>query len=138
MDSFDDETAKTQLRVEAEADFVTHSLGHAFDGCEDEEQVDIPYHLVLRKHVLLHVSLEFRCFVRKRRLIGICQRDLNHYDFLFKDNMQQRLRKAIQAFFDNKLKDTFPDDNFSFDVYIPPPHNRVWLVDISPCQRLTV
>lgn len=114
------------------SDFVTYDLEQAFDGCEDQEQIEIPYHLVLRKHVLLHVSLEFRCFVRQRRLVGICQRDLNHYDFLFKDDMQDRLQKQIQSFFDEKLRDTFPDENFAFDVYIPPPHNRVWLIDINP------
>ncbi|KAF2097073.1 cell cycle control protein Cdc123, partial [Rhizodiscina lignyota] len=119
------------------SDFVTHDLEHAFDGCEDDEQIDIPYHLVLRKHVLMHVSLEFRCFVRKRRIIGTCQRDLNHYDFLFKDNMQEKLRRVIQNFFDDKLRATFPDENFAFDVYIPPPHNRVWLVDINPWARRT-
>lgn len=114
------------------SDFVTHDLEQAFDGCDDDEEIDIPYHLALRKHVLLHASLEFRCFVRRRRLIAICQRDLNHYDFLGKDNMQQRLRKAIQTFYDDKLKDNFPDESFAFDVYIPPPHNRVWLIDINP------
>ncbi|MBE7181950.1 MAG: hypothetical protein INR71_12225 [Terriglobus roseus] len=120
------------------SDFVTHDLEHAFDGCVDADDdeadaaTDIPYHLVLRKHVLMHNSLEFRCFVRARRLIAISQRDLNHYDFLFKDNMKQRLRAAVQSFFDLRLRDTFPDENFAFDVYVPPPHNRVWLVDVNP------
>ena len=37
-------------------------------------------------------------------------------------------------FFDEKLKNTFPDDNFVFDVYIPRPKEgqRVWLIDINP------
>jgi len=26
----------------------------------------------------------------------------------------------------------FPDPNFTFDVYMPPPHERVWLIDINP------
>lgn len=118
------------------SDFVTHDLEQAFHGCEDNEQVDIPYYLVLRKHALFHNSLEFRCFVRNRRLIAISPRDLNHYKFLAADNMQQRLGKVIQSFFDTKLKDTFADDSFAFDVYIPPPHNRVWLIDINPwCIR---
>lgn len=120
------------------SDFVTHDLEHAFDDCiETDEPVPIPYHLVLRKHVLMHNSLEFRCFVRDRQLIGISQRDLNHYAFLFKDNMQTKLRDEIQKFFDIRLRDTFPDDSFVFDVYIPPPHNRVWLVDINPWAKRT-
>lgn len=121
------------------SDFITHDLEHAFDDCVDDSSesaeapktiADIPYHLVLRKYILLNPSVEFRCFVRRRKLVALCQRDLNHFDFLF--NMQDKLRDQIQHFFDQKLKSTFPDDNFVFDVYIPPPHNRVWLIDINP------
>ncbi|OAX79100.1 cell division cycle protein 123 [Emergomyces africanus] len=133
------------------SDFVTHDLEHAFDGCvsdteeeeeEEEEEEDkekqeraqtktrIPYHLVLRKYITLNPALEFRCFVRDRQLLCLCQRDLNHFDFLF--SLRDDLRDKIQTFFDIRLRDTFPDPNFVFDVYVPPPHNRVWLMDINP------
>ena len=116
------------------SDFVTHDLQHALDDTEDgdskAESSEIAYHLVLRKWIVLNPSVEFRCFVRDRKLIAICQRDLNHFDFLFK--MEDKLRQTIQDFFDLKLRDTFPDANFTFDVYIPPPHDRVWLVDFNP------
>ncbi|KAH8695095.1 cell cycle control protein Cdc123 [Talaromyces proteolyticus] len=123
------------------SDFITHDLEHAFDDT-DLEPVDnlaseaiadhkkIPYYLVLRKYFNLNPSLEFRCFVRDRKLLCICQRDLNHFDFLFP--MRDMLRSRIQSFFDDKLNDTFPDSNFVFDVYVPPPHERVWLIDINP------
>jgi hypothetical protein len=118
------------------SDFITHDLEHAFDDCVDEgPSPEIPYHLVLRKWVQLNPSLEFRCFVRNRQLIAICQRDLNHFDFLFK--MEDRLRDKIQSFFDTSLRDKFPDDSFAFDVYIPPPHNRVWLIDVNPWAQRT-
>lgn len=114
------------------SDFVTHDLEQAFDGCEGNQQSDeIPYHLVLRKNITAFVnSLEFRCFARARTLLCMCQRNLNHYDFL--RSLMPTLRPLIQEFFESKLKDTFPDDNFVFDVYIPPPHQRVWLIDINP------
>lgn len=115
------------------SDFVTHDLAHAFDDTVDGgsgADQDIPYHLVLRKWITLNPSVEFRCFVRDRRLIALCQRDLNHFDFLF--NMQDKLRDTIQDFFDIRLRDTFPDPNFTFDVYVPPPHDKVWLVDVNP------
>jgi hypothetical protein len=113
------------------SDFVTHDLEHAFDDCvEDGPSPEIDYHLVLRKYVQLNPSLEFRCFVRNRQILGICQRDLNHFDFLFK--MQDKLRERIQDFFEDKLKDSFLDPDFAFDVYIPPPHDRVWLIDVNP------
>lgn len=96
---------------------------------------EIPYHLVLRKFVNFNPSLEFRCFVRNRILLCLCQRDQNHFDFLFP--MRDALRDRIQAFFDDKLKDTFPDPNFVFDVYVPPPHQRVWLIDVNPWAERT-
>lgn len=117
------------------SDFVTHDLEHAFDDTDPDADPpmtpeSIPYHLVLRKAFEMNPSVEFRCFVRHRKLIGLCQRDLNHFDFLFK--MQSRLQSKIQEFFDVRLRDTFPDENFVFDVYIPAPHERVWLVDVNP------
>jgi hypothetical protein len=120
------------------SDFVTHDLAHAFDDTADQSaspDPEIAYHLVLRKWINLNPSVEFRCFVRNRQLIALCQRDLNHFDFLF--NMQDKLRQTIQDFFDSKLRDTFPDPNFTFDVYIPPPHDRVWVVDFNPWAMRT-
>jgi hypothetical protein len=118
------------------SDFVTHDLEHAFDDTIDSaeqsmQSIDIPYHLILRKTVPhFNPSVEFRCFVRNRKLLCIGQRDLNHYSFLFK--MESKIQSLIQEFFDVRLRDTFDDDNFVFDVYIPAPYSRVWLVDINP------
>jgi len=120
------------------SDFVTHDLAHAFDDTVDqgsEGGQEIPYHLALRKWITLNPSVEFRCFVRDRRLIALCQRDLNHFDFLF--NMQDKLRDAVQGFFDLRLRNSFPDANFTFDVYVPPPHDKVWLVDVNPWAQRT-
>ncbi|KAJ5139326.1 uncharacterized protein N7515_004174 [Penicillium bovifimosum] len=126
------------------SDFVTHDLDHAFDDCVpdtntpstvDSPLPEIPYSLVLRKYVNFNPSLEFRCFVRNRVLLCITQRDQNHFDFLFP--MRDMLRSRIQSFFDEKLKTTFPEDNFVFDVYIPAPHQRVWLIDINPWAQRT-
>ncbi|KAK5137059.1 hypothetical protein LTR08_001068 [Meristemomyces frigidus] len=117
------------------SDFVTHDLEHAFDDCVDSpdstlSQDDIPYHLVLRKHFQMNPSVEFRCFARGRKLLCMCQRDLNHFDFLL--NMESKLQSLIQQFFHVRLRDTFPDENFTFDVYVPAPYNKVWLVDVNP------
>ncbi|KAL8847333.1 MAG: hypothetical protein Q9221_007616 [Calogaya cf. arnoldii] len=120
------------------SDFVMHDLEQVFDDCvpsesnsSDSSQDSIPYHLILRKTIpALVPSLEFRCFVRSRTLLCLCQRDLNYYDFL--PDLVPTFRPLIQTFFDDKLKNTFEDENFVFDVYIPPPHQRVWLIDINP------
>lgn len=129
------------------SDFITHDLDHPFDDCvpdntdettpstEDSPLPEVPYSLVLRKYVNFNPSLEFRCFVRNRVLLCMTQRDQNHFDFLFP--MREMLRSRIQSFFDDKLKDTFPESNFVFDVYLPQPHTRVWLIDINPWAQRT-
>lgn len=92
---------------------------------------NFPYRLVLRKTVpAMITSLEFRCFVNARKILCICQRDLNYYDFLAP--LVPKFLPLVQTFFNTSLKDAFPDENFVFDIYIPPPHTRVWLIDINP------
>lgn len=126
------------------SDFITHDLEHPFDDCVPDTSYspapistppEVKYNLVLRKYVNFNPSLEFRCFVRNRVLLCICQRDQNHFDFLF--DLRDTLRSRIQSFFDEKLKDSFPDSSFVFDVYIPAPHQRVWLIDINPWAERT-
>ena len=136
------------------SDFITHDLEQVFDGCEDESEdesdsakedeegsVDksfskVPYHLILRKTIpAFNPALEIRCFVRSRHLLCMCQRDLNHFDFL--PRLIPRLRSLIQEFFDKNLERSFPEENFVFDVYIPPPHDRVWLIDVNPWAQRT-
>ncbi|MCJ1385134.1 hypothetical protein MMC17_008253 [Xylographa soralifera] len=142
------------------SDFITHDLEQAYDGClEDADDItplqpsssssqqpestnskdpSIPYYLVLRKTIpALITSLEFRCFVRRRCLLCICQRDLNHYAFL--PSLLPTLKSLIQDFFEQKLQSTFPGENFVFDVYIPQANERgrVWLIDINPWAQRT-
>ncbi|KAK6584638.1 hypothetical protein PZA11_002862 [Diplocarpon coronariae] len=115
------------------SDFITHDLEHAFDDCADDDsfkQEDIPYVLVLRKWFKVNPSCEFRCFVRDKMVIGICQRDLNHFEFLFP--LKDRVRDTVLEYYEKMLKDTFPDGSFVFDVYLPEPYDKVRLVDINP------
>lgn len=115
------------------SNFITHDLDHAFDGTVSTTTTSSSSNgaaalglgfqpvLVLRSFFTPHQALEFRCFVKQRSLVAIAQRDLNHYNFL------QRLRPAIAArakdLFDSRLRFTFPDGNFVFDVYIPEVHS---------------
>lgn len=115
------------------SDFITHDLEHALEGCIDT--AEIPYHLVLRKSFVLNPSLEFRCFVRDRRLIAISQREMNHFDFL--SGLREDFKAKIEDFMEDHLLPNFPDPNFVFDVYIPPPHKKVWLIDINPWAQRT-
>ena len=113
------------------SDFVTHDLDHAFDDTfEDGSAPPIPYHLVLRKAFNLNPALEFRCFVRNKTLLAISQREMNYFAFLFE--LRPSLLDKIRTFLRDHVLPNFPDKSFVFDVYIPPPHDRVWLIDINP------
>ncbi|KAF3925612.1 hypothetical protein ABW21_db0206038 [Orbilia brochopaga] len=121
--------------------FVTHDLEHVFDDTVDTpdedgellQMSDIAYALVLRKWVDVIPSVEFRCFVKDRELVGITQRDMNHYKFL--EEGQDEFMDLIEPFFEKHLQTTFPDPNFVFDIYVPKTVDtaaRVWLMDINP------
>jgi len=115
------------------SDFITHDLEHAFDDCAEDltiKREDIKYVLVLRKWFKVNPSCEFRCFVKDRRVAGICQRDLNHFEFLLP--LKERITGTILEYFDTTLKRTFPEGDFVFDVYLPQPYDRVRLMDINP------
>lgn len=84
----------------------------------------------------MNPSLEFRCFVKSRVLVGISQRDhLNHYTYL--GELKDSLGYEIEEFFENYLQDSFPDDSFVFDVFVPEPYDRVFLIDINPWAPTT-
>lgn len=111
--------------------FVSHDLDHAFDDTLDIGEAPlIPYSLILRPYFKINTAFEFRCFVRDRILVGITQREL-----IFKNyspSLLAAIQNTIQDFFEEKLKYTFPDSCWTFDVYLPEPHDRVRLVDINP------
>lgn len=120
------------------SDYINHDMYHAFDEAVDYDAQNPPsfnLELVLRKWVDINPSMEFRCFVRDRKLIAITQRDLNYYSFL--DDLKDELSEKIGVFFDDVLMTKFDSNSFVFDVYIPRPFNRVMLIDINPFQKST-
>ncbi|RKF83349.1 Cell division cycle protein 123 [Golovinomyces cichoracearum] len=114
------------------SDFITFDLEHPFDETVEKEGIsneNIEYILVLRKWFPINPSSEFRCFVRNRTVIAICQRDLNYYDYLSK--IKDTIRDAIMNFFKEIFRKTFPEPDFVFDIYLPEPFDRVRLIDIN-------
>ncbi|CAI0654435.1 unnamed protein product [Colletotrichum noveboracense] len=117
--------------------FVSHDLEHAFDDTV-ASSANRPFQpvLVLRPFFAPNPALEFRCFVKHRALIGLCQRDWNHYPFL--DGLRSALVSKIEDFFEDRLRFTFPDGSFVFDVYVPGDSDsydelgKVRLIDINP------
>ncbi|OTA98857.1 hypothetical protein M426DRAFT_68974 [Hypoxylon sp. CI-4A] len=130
------------------SNFITYDLEHAFDDCtptRNNPSSSPPSNgttpsfkpvLVLRSYFNPHTAMEFRCFVKHRNLIGISQRDLHFYEFL--DSLKPDIVARVTQLFNNKLRYTFPDGNFTFDVYIPEgeddgdgPLSRARLIDIN-------
>ncbi|KAK9468963.1 D123-domain-containing protein [Lipomyces arxii] len=121
------------------SNFITHDLLRPFDDCTDATYHQLPHHeveLVLRKWVEFNPAMEFRAFVRNRTVLGMSQRAEHHYQFL--EPLNTQIKDLILDFFDDNLRQTFPDENFCFDVYIPKPETRrVWLIDINPFAQKT-
>ncbi|WEW61524.1 hypothetical protein PRK78_007014 [Emydomyces testavorans] len=149
-------TANDVYLVLKSSRFIANDLDRAFAGCVTEptesfdgeqdprgrsdnvisvahDESKIPYHLVLRKYVNVNPALEFRCFVRSRRLVCLCQRNFKFHDWLHV--IKDKILRAIQEFFDKHIRDTFPDPDFVFDVYVP--QDRVWLMDFGTFSQNT-
>ncbi|TIC06692.1 midasin [Wallemia mellicola] len=113
------------------SDFVAGELaGQAFEGCVDSPPETIEWELALKQHIEISRNQEFRVFVRDNKIAGICQRDLNFYEFLQEEETQENIRNLIKTFWDENVKETFPNDNYVMDVYINQ-HDRVIIVDFN-------
>lgn len=115
------------------SNFITHDLEHAFDNTvatatstsastnssSTSSTANLGFQpvLVLRAFFNPYTSMEFRCFVKQRSLVAITPRDPNFYKFLL--DLRPAIISRVKGLFDAKLRPTFPDDNFAFDVYIP-------------------
>ncbi|KAI0976309.1 D123-domain-containing protein [Xylaria arbuscula] len=120
------------------SNFITYDLEHAFDDCTPTVNSTVnpaPFKpvLVLRSYFNPHTAMEFRCFVKHRNLVAISQRDLNYFEFL--QPLKADIVARVYQLFNSKLRYTFPDGNFVFDVYIPEgedePLSRARLIDIN-------
>ncbi|KAG1150679.1 hypothetical protein G6F37_001768 [Rhizopus arrhizus] len=111
------------------SDFINHDLNHAYDDCQDPPTTR-KFDLVLRKWYDLQPSMEFRCFVKNQDIIGICQRDLNYYDFL--PAMKDDIELLIYRFFEEHVVEQFDSLNYVFDVYVQRSNQKVYLMDFNP------
>eukprot|EP01006_Ploeotia_vitrea_P046998 TRINITY_DN67078_c4_g1_i1.p1 TRINITY_DN67078_c4_g1~~TRINITY_DN67078_c4_g1_i1.p1 ORF type:complete len:340 (-),score=203.87 TRINITY_DN67078_c4_g1_i1:32-1051(-) len=131
------------------SDFIARDLSHAYDECDthslglrethDVSKADKPpppeeesaFHLVLRRWSNLHPSREFRCFVRGRRLVAVCQRDYTqHFEELNESDARRTFVKLIGDFFRNKVRDKFELRDYVFDAYVDR-KLKVFLVDFG-------
>jgi hypothetical protein len=101
------------------SDFISHDLNYPYENALDLSiscSVD-QYFLVLRKWCSLFPSMEFRVFVKNKRIIGICQRDIySFYDFL--QDLKKDFQTRIIDFYGKEIKDKFPDTDCNLNFLI--------------------
>ncbi|KAL0580118.1 hypothetical protein V5O48_001894 [Marasmius crinis-equi] len=125
------------------SDFVNHDLDpdFVFEGCEAQtESEEDPYQLelVLRKWYHMERNREMRCFVRENKLIGICQRDSNYYDFLNEAETKTQISNAIETFWKSKIKPRWvSSSDYVFDVLLTRDLNRAHVLDFNPFATRT-
>jgi len=90
---------------------------------------------VLTKWQDINPALEFRAFIKDNKIIGISQRDLNHYEFLadLKDELHDKLEEFLQDHVIPKLSSQL--SKYIIDLYIPRPFDKVFIIDINPFSR---
>ncbi|KAJ3221597.1 hypothetical protein HK099_003357 [Clydaea vesicula] len=108
------------------SDFIVNDLSY-----KDEVQMK----LCLRKWYDLQPSMEFRCFVKNNQLFAITQRDhLNYYEFLLE--LKSKILYCIKDFFGEKIKNTFPENDYTFDIYLTK-DLKPFLLDFNPLEKET-
>lgn len=120
------------------SDSLVHDLCRAYDSSEDKSSSRPQnFFLALRKwYPSLRPEMEFRCFVRGKKLIGVSQREVTTFypALLEKKN---ELLLLMQDFFNNKVRDVFESEDYTFDVYITK-DEKVKLVDFNPWGAFTL
>lgn len=114
------------------SDDIAHDLTQAY-GLKPEEKP--PTVLVLKQWRNLDPSMEFRCFIIHHTLVGICQRDTNHYPYLHQE--EDWLKLTISTFICKKVIPIFPSRHFVVDVYAIHSSRTVKVVDFNPVCSAT-
>jgi hypothetical protein len=102
------------------SDFIQHDLIEPFSDCidlkENKEKIqNLKYVLVAREWLNINPSMEFRCFVRKNKLIGISQRECRTFYQILIDNKSDILER-IKLFYLKHLHEKFLDDSYTVDL----------------------
>ncbi|KAL1326289.1 hypothetical protein AAHE18_13G217700 [Arachis hypogaea] len=105
------------------SDSLVHDLCHAYDCCHDKSSSrPRELFLALRKwYPSLQPDMEFRCFVRDQKLLGISQREVTTFypPLLEKKSSLQLL---IHGFFNSYVRDRFENERvkvMDFNPWVP-------------------
>lgn len=131
------------------SDFVSNDLSEesVFEHCDDPDPhagggspppSEYALELVLRKWYSVNPSREMRCFVRAGRLVGISQRDTNHYDFLMELETQDKIVQTIQKFWEDKILPRWKGrQDYIFDFLLTRDLSRGHIIDFNPYSPRT-
>ncbi|KAJ0975153.1 hypothetical protein J5N97_017118 [Dioscorea zingiberensis] len=121
------------------SDSISHDLSQALTLCSDAS-LDPPstaFYLALRKwYPSLRPEMEFRCFVRRRRLIAISQREVTTFYPVLPDRKHE-IQPLIERFFDEVVRERFGSEDYTVDVYVTS-DERVKVVDFNPWVAFTL
>jgi hypothetical protein len=122
------------------SDFIAHDLEHRYEHCVDAAAVDAApprVTVVLKPWKALRRAGEFRCFVYRRRLIGVSQR---HADSCFRHLVDEKaaILGALTAFFATHVapQTAYALESFVCDVYVTSAR-AVRILDIAPLGVMT-
>lgn len=117
------------------SDRIAHDICHAFDACPGSPQDPPSFHLALRKWIAMRLEREFRCFVQRRDLIAISQRNIME-NAAFSEPQKDDLLEAMLEFFEEHVQQRFPETDYTFDVYVTTA-GKVRLIDFNPIGGTT-
>ncbi|KAE8691217.1 kinesin-4-like [Hibiscus syriacus] len=120
------------------SDSLIHDLCHAYDSCSDKTISRPPsFFLALRKwYPSFRPEMEFRCFVRGQKLVGISQREVTTF-YPVLCGKKNNLQVLIEEFFNVNVRLKFESDDYTFDVYVTE-DGRVKVLDFNPWGAFTL
>ena len=98
------------------SDAIAYDLNCPYDSCVDKENgKNEIYYLHLRQWQDLHMSMEFRCFIRDHQMVAISQRHVHIY-YAFLADMKDFILDLLLRFFQHHIENVFPLHNCEFSL----------------------
>ena len=97
---------------------------------------DIPLSLALRRYSTLSSAAKYRAFVADKRVIALCQKDVEHDAIRQTERHKRKVREHVALFFADTVRPRFQQSHYVFDVFIDR-QERTWLTHFQPWSNDT-